>query len=661
MHGAKSSTQMSWIHAQQSSSVAAKSAGDGVSDEIPEGLRVMIVDDDPTCLMILQKMLRSCGYQVTQCHRADIALSLLREKKSGFDIVISDVHMPDMDGFKLLEHIGLEMDLPVIMMSADDNNKVVMKGVTHGACDYLIKPIRIESLKTLWQHVLRKKKHENKDFQQSRSVEDGDRKQKAPEEADYSFSANEGSWMIKKRKDDEDESEDKDDTTSLKRARVVWSVELHQQFVAAVNQLGLDTVPKKILENMNVPGLTRENVASHLQKYRIYLKRVSGQQQNGLSDSFLGTQEAPFGSMSSFNGQELQSLAASGQIPEQSLAALQDVSQSTISPLVDQGNIFSFESPTLHFVEGQQQLSSNSEQMNFLPGIPTNMEPKQLSDMHQTANLFAGMMQGNQSSSSMVPMTQQASAQIQNETNGNLASMFSSSIATPISSNGIANGVLGYNGVINNVQGPAYDQVSQPSAMDFSVNHSTDLLGNGFSVGDNSDIPPTLSTGVFQGDASMEVEGSGGDARTTYDIINDLLEQKSQDWSSLNPELTFGASPLVNMQGDLGTFPSFLGQQDFLGNLSTGNSSSSSLGQGVFLSGEENMPIVGQQPTVLNTESSFQVEAKSFPETSYQNALLPGNGGQEDLMSALLKQQDGTGRGEDEFGFDGYSMDHLPI
>ena len=53
-------------------------------------------------------------FSVTQCHRADIALSLLREKKSGFDIVISDVHMPDMDGFKLLEHIGLEMDLPVI-------------------------------------------------------------------------------------------------------------------------------------------------------------------------------------------------------------------------------------------------------------------------------------------------------------------------------------------------------------------------------------------------------------------------------------------------------------------------------------------------------------------------------------------------------------------
>lgn len=51
---------------------------------------------------------------VTKSNRAEIALSMLRENRNGFDIVISDVHMPDMDGFKLLEHVGLEMDLPVI-------------------------------------------------------------------------------------------------------------------------------------------------------------------------------------------------------------------------------------------------------------------------------------------------------------------------------------------------------------------------------------------------------------------------------------------------------------------------------------------------------------------------------------------------------------------
>ena len=51
---------------------------------------------------------------VTTCTLAREALKLLRERKDGFDIVISDVNMPDMDGFKLLEHVGLEMDLPVI-------------------------------------------------------------------------------------------------------------------------------------------------------------------------------------------------------------------------------------------------------------------------------------------------------------------------------------------------------------------------------------------------------------------------------------------------------------------------------------------------------------------------------------------------------------------
>ena len=51
---------------------------------------------------------------MTTTGQAATALKLLREKKDQFDLVISDVHMPDMDGFKLLEHIGLEMDLPVI-------------------------------------------------------------------------------------------------------------------------------------------------------------------------------------------------------------------------------------------------------------------------------------------------------------------------------------------------------------------------------------------------------------------------------------------------------------------------------------------------------------------------------------------------------------------
>ncbi|KAI8020926.1 Two-component response regulator ORR21 [Camellia lanceoleosa] len=260
-----------------------------VPDQFPAGLRVLVVDDDTTCLRILEQMLRRCMYLVTTCSQATVALNLLRERKGCFDVVLSDVHMPDMDGFKLLELVGLEMDLPVIMMSADGTTSAVMRGIRHGACDYLIKPIREEELKNIWQHVVRKKWSENKEHEHSGSLDDTDRHKRGSDDAEYASSVNEETEGLlktqKKRREakDEDDGElENDDSATAKKPRVVWSVELHQQFVGAVNQLGIDkAVPKRILELMNVPGLTRENVASHLQKFRLYLKRLSGVAQQG--------------------------------------------------------------------------------------------------------------------------------------------------------------------------------------------------------------------------------------------------------------------------------------------------------------------------------------------------------------------------------------------
>lgn len=69
---------------------------------------------------------------------------------------------------------------------------------------------------------------------------------------------------------------------TLKRPRLVWTPQLHKRFVDAVAQLGIkNAVPKTIMQLMNVDGLTRENVASHLQKYRLYLKRMQGSSGRG--------------------------------------------------------------------------------------------------------------------------------------------------------------------------------------------------------------------------------------------------------------------------------------------------------------------------------------------------------------------------------------------
>ncbi|XP_027173593.1 two-component response regulator ARR12 [Coffea eugenioides] len=303
--------------------------GDRNYDNFPVGMRVLAVDDDPICLKLLDGLLRKCQYHVTTSSQARAALKMLRENKDRFDLVISDVHMPDMDGFKLLELVGLEMDLPVIMLSANSDPKLVMKGVTHGACDYLVKPVRIEELRNIWQHVIRRKKfdtnkqgkstYEDKALQGHGDVCQGHQN---------TGTTDQNGKLNKKRKDEEDESEDTgndhEDPSTQKKPRVVWSIELHRKFVAAVNQLGIEkAVPKRILDLMNVEGLTRENVASHLQKYRLYLKRISSvatQQANMVAA--LGGKDAAYMRMSTLDGfGDFRTLTGSGRLSNPAFAS----------------------------------------------------------------------------------------------------------------------------------------------------------------------------------------------------------------------------------------------------------------------------------------------------------------------------------------------------
>ncbi|RDY11974.1 Two-component response regulator ARR2, partial [Mucuna pruriens] len=675
---------MNLSNGKGSTSSSPLKTGDAVSDQFPVGLRVLVVDDDPTCLMILERMLRACLYEVTKCKRAEVALSLLRENKNGFDVVLSDVHMPDMDGFKLLEHIGLEMDLPVIMMSADDGKNVVMKGVKHGACDYLIKPVRIEALKNIWQHVIRKRKSGGKDVEQSGSVEEVDRPQKGSDDGDYSSSVNEGK-SSKKRRDEEEEGEERDDTSALKKPRVVWSVELHQQFMAAVNQLGIDkAVPKRILELMNVPGLTRENVASHLQKYRLYLRRLSGvsQQHSNLNNSFMSSQEATFGS-TSINGIDLQTLSVAGQLPSQSLAKLQaaGLGRSTAKPgmpmhLSEQKNLFSFENPRLRFGEGQLQHLSNSKPINLLHGIPTSMEPKQLANLHQSTQSLGNMNMrvsapAAQNNPLLMHIAQsQPIGQMLNENAGSHVTRFPSSLMQPTLPNGISNGVLG-NGIAgtSNIT-TAYNSVPQNSSLlSFPMNHTNEMSVGSFPLRSTPGITGIPSKGMFHEEGTSNIKGPGGFVQS-YDMFNELHHQKSHDWDLTNTGMTYDTSQNANpLQGNIDVSPSVLVHQGFPSmQQAAQNRDTTSIGKAMFTTGEGihqgNLQNVGQHHNNNNlfVDNSVRVKAERIPEPSSQiNNLLSEQYGQEDLLSAFLKQQEGVGPSETEFDFDGYSLDNIPV
>ncbi|MFS7947248.1 putative response regulator and transcription factor RR-A-type family [Helianthus anomalus] len=209
---------------------------------------------------------RSCFFCSYNNNQAITALNMLKENRNRFDLIINDVYMPDMDGFKLLERVGLEMDLPVIR-NGDPN--LVMKGITHGACDYLVKPVRLEELRNIWQHVIRRKVESKS---QSKSNHNHEKSDQGNEGGDQNENLN------RKRKDaeedDEENGNENDDPTTKKKPWIVWSIGLHRKFVAATNQLGIEkAVPKRILDLMNVDGLARENVASHLQVLTYSLKK----------------------------------------------------------------------------------------------------------------------------------------------------------------------------------------------------------------------------------------------------------------------------------------------------------------------------------------------------------------------------------------------------
>ena len=93
-------------------------------------------------------------------------------------------------------------------MSANGETSAVMKGIKHGACDYLLKPVRMEELRNIWQHVVRKKWRNTGPS----CMNEDDRVKQVSDDGDYNSSANEGpdvSWkQSKKRKDVKEEDED---------------------------------------------------------------------------------------------------------------------------------------------------------------------------------------------------------------------------------------------------------------------------------------------------------------------------------------------------------------------------------------------------------------------------------------------------------------------
>lgn len=111
---------------------------------------ILIIDDSKPIRDILWFSLKQEGYRPILAESGTKGLQTLSDNKKHIDLVILDVMMPRMDGYQVLEMIRSSNDLvanvPVIMLTAKAQKEDVLKGIKHGANDYIVKPYKFPDL-----------------------------------------------------------------------------------------------------------------------------------------------------------------------------------------------------------------------------------------------------------------------------------------------------------------------------------------------------------------------------------------------------------------------------------------------------------------------------------------------------------------------------------
>jgi DNA-binding NtrC family response regulator len=108
--------------------------------------RVLLVDDQPELRRLFKRNLSRIGHEVVEGWNGRAAIELARQ--GSFDVVISDVRMPDMSGLELLKALyEHDPDLPVVLCSGSPDAETASEAVAYGAFAYLMKPVPFDTMR----------------------------------------------------------------------------------------------------------------------------------------------------------------------------------------------------------------------------------------------------------------------------------------------------------------------------------------------------------------------------------------------------------------------------------------------------------------------------------------------------------------------------------
>jgi nitrogen regulation protein NR(I) len=115
--------------------------------------RILLIEDDPNIATGLQKVMRTTGYDVTALGRGDIGLE--RAIAESFDVVVTDLKLPGLDGLELVRQLHqAKPKLPIILITAHGTTEIAIEATKWGAFDYVPKPFEVDELLDLTAKAL---------------------------------------------------------------------------------------------------------------------------------------------------------------------------------------------------------------------------------------------------------------------------------------------------------------------------------------------------------------------------------------------------------------------------------------------------------------------------------------------------------------------------
>jgi two-component system chemotaxis response regulator CheY len=125
---------------------------------VDKNMKILVVDDFPTMRRIVRNLLKELGFGNVD-EAEDGAAGLARLRSGGFEFVISDWNMPNLDGLEMLKEIRADAalaHLPVLMVTAESKKENIIAAAQAGASGYVVKPFTAATLDEKLSKILEK-------------------------------------------------------------------------------------------------------------------------------------------------------------------------------------------------------------------------------------------------------------------------------------------------------------------------------------------------------------------------------------------------------------------------------------------------------------------------------------------------------------------------